>query len=67
MKFTPNKNFAENHLKTFIEKNILDYTKFRNFDYGPEKRNNISENGYLRVTNSGYSWKKLLEKIISEI
>ena len=42
MKFTPNKNFAENHLKTFIEKNILDYTKLRNFDYGPENRNNIS-------------------------
>ncbi|MDC1366045.1 DNA photolyase [Pelagibacterales bacterium] len=42
MKFTPNKNFAENHIKTFIEKNILDYTKLRNFDYGPENRNNIS-------------------------
>ena len=42
MKFTPNKNFAENHLKTFIEKNILDYSKSRNFDYGPENRNNIS-------------------------
>ena len=42
MKFTPNKNFAENHLKSFIEKNILDYTKLRNFDYGPENRNNIS-------------------------
>ena len=42
MKFTPNKNFAENHLKTFIEKNILDYTKLRNFDYGSENRNNIS-------------------------
>ena len=42
MKFTPNKNFAENHLKTIIEKNILDYSKSRNFDYGPENRNNIS-------------------------
>ena len=42
MKFIPNKNFAESHLKIFIEKNILDYTKLRNFDYGPEKRNNIS-------------------------
>ena len=42
MKFTPNKNYAENHLKTFIEKNILDYSKLRNFDYGPENRNNIS-------------------------
>jgi len=42
MKFIPNKNFAESHLKIFIEKNILDYTKLRNFDYGPENRNNIS-------------------------
>ena len=42
MKFTPNKKFAEDHLKTFIEKNILDYSKSRNFDYGPENRNNIS-------------------------
>jgi hypothetical protein len=42
MKFTPNKNYAENHLKTFIEKNILDYSKLRNFDYGPKNRNNIS-------------------------
>ncbi len=42
MEFVPNKNFAENHLKSFIEKYILDYSKSRNFDYGPENRNNIS-------------------------
>jgi hypothetical protein len=42
MEFIPNKNFAENHLKSFIEKYILDYSKLRNFDYGPENRNNIS-------------------------
>ena len=32
-----------------------------------EERNNISENGYMRVTKSGYTWKKLLEKTILEI
>jgi len=42
MEFIPNKNFAENHLKNFFEKNILDYSKLRNFDYGPQNRNNIS-------------------------
>ena len=42
MKFQPNKGFAENQLESFIENNILDYTKLRNFDYGPEKRDNIS-------------------------
>ena len=42
MEFIPNKNFAENHLKNFIEKYILDYSKLRNFDYGPQNRNNIS-------------------------
>jgi deoxyribodipyrimidine photo-lyase len=42
MEFIPNKNFAENHLKSFIEKHILDYSKLRNFDYGPQNRNNIS-------------------------
>ena len=42
MEFIPNKNFIENHLKNFFEKNILDYSKLRNFDYGPQNRNNIS-------------------------
>ena len=42
MEFIPNKTFAENHLKKFIEKYILDYSKLRNFDYGPQNRNNIS-------------------------
>ena len=42
MEFIPSKNFAENHLNKFIEKYILDYSKLRNFDYGPQNRNNIS-------------------------
>ena len=41
MEFIPNQTFAENHLKKFIEKYILDYSKLRNFEYGPQNRNNI--------------------------
>ena len=42
MKFLPNKKFAKEHLDAFIEEQILDYTRLRNYDYGVENRNNVS-------------------------
>ena len=42
MKFLPNKKFAREHLDAFIEEQILDYTRLRNYDYGIENRNNVS-------------------------
>ena len=42
MKFLPNKKFAREHLDAFIEGQILDYTRLRNYDYGVENRNNVS-------------------------
>jgi hypothetical protein len=42
MKFLPNKKFAIEHLDAFIEEQILDYTRLRNYDYGVENRNNVS-------------------------
>ena len=42
MKFSPNKQFALEHLDTFIEKHISDYNRLRNFDFGIERRDNIS-------------------------
>ena len=42
MKFLPNKKFAREHLDAFIEEQILDYTRLRNYDYGVENRNNVS-------------------------
>ena len=42
MNFEPSRNFAIEKLNNFIEKNLIEYSKFRNFDYGPNQRTNIS-------------------------
>ena len=33
---------ALNQLNNFVENNLGEYSKLRNFDFGPEKRSNIS-------------------------
>jgi len=40
--FEPNRDFACKKLIDFIENNLFEYSKLRNFDYGPDKRTNIS-------------------------
>ena len=42
MNFVPSRSFAIEKLNNFIEKNLIEYSKFRNFDYGPNQRTNIS-------------------------
>ena len=42
MNFKPSRVFAEELLNEFIENNLINYSKLRNFDYGPDKRNNVS-------------------------
>ena len=42
MKFESSRAKAIDKLNQFIEKNLLDYSKLRNFDFGPEKRSNVS-------------------------
>ena len=42
MQFNPSKVFAINKIEKFIEKNLIQYPKLRNFDFGPENRSNIS-------------------------
>ena len=42
MKFKPSRDFAVNKLENFIENNLSQYSKLRNFDFGPKKRSNIS-------------------------
>jgi len=42
MNFKPSRIFALEKLNNFIEKNLIEYSKLRNFDYGPDKRTNIS-------------------------
>ena len=33
---------AQDELNNFINKNLYSYSKDRNYDYGPDKRNNVS-------------------------
>ena len=42
MNFEPSRIAAIKKLNNFIEKNLLEYSKLRNFDYGPNQRKNIS-------------------------
>ncbi len=42
MNFKPSKAFAIEKLENFIEKSLINYSKLRNFDYGPDDRSNIS-------------------------
>ena len=42
MKLIPSRNTALKNLDNFINTNLGDYTKLRNFDFGPDKRSNTS-------------------------
>ena len=42
MNFPVNRTDALKKLDDFIEKNLLEYTKLRNFDFGTQNRKNIS-------------------------
>ncbi len=42
MNFEPSREFAIKKLEDFINKNLHEYSKLRNFDFGPEQRKNVS-------------------------
>ena len=42
MKFEASRAKALNQLNNFVDNNLAEYSKLRNFDFGPEKRSNIS-------------------------
>ena len=42
MKFEPSRAKAVDKLNHFIENNLSEYSKLRNFDFGPDNRSNIS-------------------------
>tara|TARA_B100000287_G_scaffold124584_1_gene116597 strand:+ start:61 stop:1206 length:1146 start_codon:yes stop_codon:yes gene_type:complete len=78
MNFIPSRVYALEKLENFIEKNLINYSKLRNFDYGPEHRINvsclspyishgiISETEILKKSLKKYSFVKN-EKFIQEI
>ena len=65
MKFEASRAKAIDKLNNFVEKNLCDYSKLRNFDFGPDKRNNVScLSPYIThgVINEVEIIKKSLEK-----
>ena len=42
MNFEPSMANALDRLESFVENNLAEYSKLRNFDFGPEKRSNVS-------------------------
>ena len=42
MNFVPSRTAAIKRLNQFAEKNLFEYSRLRNFDYGPNNRSNIS-------------------------
>ena len=42
MNFKPSRSFAIEKLNKFVDKELVNYSKLRNFDYGPNKRSNVS-------------------------
>ena len=42
MNFETTRAKAVENLENFVEKGLSEYSRSRNFDYGPEKRNNVS-------------------------
>jgi len=78
MIFETSRSKALNQLNNFVENNLGEYSKLRNFDFGPEKRSNISclspyithgiinEQEVIRKTLSKFSFSKN-EKFIQEV
>ena len=42
MNFEASRAKAIDKLNNFVEKNLSDYSRLRNFDFGPDKRDNVS-------------------------
>ena len=42
MKFEASKAAALNRLNNFVEQNLSEYSKLRNFDFGANQRDNVS-------------------------
>ena len=42
MNFETTRAKAIENLDRFVERNLSDYSKLRNFDFGPDKRSNVS-------------------------
>ena len=65
MKFEASKAAALNRLNNFVKKNLSEYSKLRNFDFGPENRTNISGLSPY-ITHGVINEKEVIEKSLSK-
>ncbi|WP_440909998.1 FAD-binding domain-containing protein [Candidatus Pelagibacter sp.] len=65
MMFEASRAKALNQLNNFIDKGLADYSKLRNFDFGPEKRTNISCLSPY-ITHGIINEKEVIQKALSK-
>jgi len=65
MKFEASKAAALNRLNNFVEQNLSEYSKLRNFDFGSENRTNISGLSPY-ITHGVINEKEVIEKSLSK-
>ena len=65
MIFEASRAKALNQLNNFVENNLSEYSKLRNFDFGPEKRSNISCLSPY-ITHGIINEKEVIQKALSK-
>ena len=65
MKFDTSRAAALNKLNNFVEENLAEYSKLRNFDFGPAKRTNISCLSPY-ITHGVINEREIIEKSLSK-
>ena len=65
MKFDASRAAALNKLNNFVEENLAEYSKLRNFDFGPEKRTNVSCLSPY-ITHGVINEREIIEKSLSK-
>ncbi len=65
MIFEASRAKALNHLNNFVDNNLAEYSKLRNFDFGPEKRSNISCLSPY-ITHGIINEKEVIQKALSK-
>ena len=65
MNFEPSRAKALDKLNDFVENNLSEYSKLRNFDFGPENRSNVSCLSPY-ITHGVISEKEVIEKSLNK-
>ena len=66
MNFIPSRASAIENLNRFVENNLSEYSKLRNFDFGPNNRSNISCLSPY-ITHGIISELELIKKSLSKL